>query len=143
MTISEAVDRLAQPRPILRATGAIMLVAQGLVHLRLWSNGYRNIDVIGPLFLVGVISAFVLALAVAVRPSRPVVVAGILVSLGQVGALAVSRVTGLFGFMTSGGLSPSEWSAVGAELLAAAALGALVAVRLIGGNDAAMPTASR
>jgi predicted lipoprotein with Yx(FWY)xxD motif len=53
-------------RLAMRAAGAGLLAATGGIHLDLYLTGYRNIPVIGWLFLLQVIAAFGLALAVAV-----------------------------------------------------------------------------
>jgi hypothetical protein len=47
-----------------------LLVVIGIVHLHLWFDGYRNLPTIGPLFLVAVISAAVLALLASVQINR-------------------------------------------------------------------------
>src|SRR5580692_4021613 len=47
----------------LAATGAGFLVWSGVIHLMLWSDGYKDISVIGPLFFVQAIACIVLALA--------------------------------------------------------------------------------
>jgi hypothetical protein len=56
----------------LRAAGAGLLAAAGAIHLDLYLTGYRTIPTIGWLFLLQVITAFVLAVAVLVSGSRMV-----------------------------------------------------------------------
>lgn len=114
------------PRLILRAIGAVLLATQGLVHLWLWRDGYAAIPVIGPLFLAGAVAAFVLALAVLATNNVVVLGAGVLLSLGQVAAFAVSSNVGLFGFETQWTWSGAEGAALSSELLAAIAMIALV-----------------
>src|ERR1700730_1086997 len=46
--------------------GAALLIASGSIHLDLYLTGYRSIPTIGPLFLLQVIAAFVLAVAIPV-----------------------------------------------------------------------------
>src|ERR1700727_4035227 len=48
----------------LAATGAGFLVWSGVIHLMLWSDGYKDISVIGPLFLVQAIGSIILAVAI-------------------------------------------------------------------------------
>ena len=48
---------------LLAVAGAGLLVWSGVLHLQLWSEGYRSISVIGPLFLVQGIASIVLAVA--------------------------------------------------------------------------------
>ena len=43
--------------------GAGLLVWSGVIHLQLWSDGYRTISVIGRLFLIQGIASIVLAVA--------------------------------------------------------------------------------
>ena len=85
----------------LRVVGALLLAAMGWIHLDLWLDGYKNIDVIGPAFLLNVIAGFGLAALLLVTPRRflPWVAAlGALFSLGTLGALLISTWWGLFGF---------------------------------------------
>ena len=49
----------------LTATGAGFLVWSAVIHLMLWSDGYKDISVIGPLFLVQAIASIVLAVLLA------------------------------------------------------------------------------
>ena len=94
----------------LRVVGAALLVAMGWIHLDLWLDGYKNIDVIGPAFLLNVIAGFGLAALLLVTPQRflPWVAAlGALFSLGTLGALLISTWWGLFGFKET--TSASLW----------------------------------
>jgi D-alanyl-D-alanine dipeptidase len=52
-----------------RVGGAALLLATAAIHLLLWSDGYRDILWIGPLFLLNAIGAAVLALAVLAAPA--------------------------------------------------------------------------
>lgn len=114
------------PRFVLRGIAAVLLAAQGFVHLWLWRDGYAAIPTIGPLFLAGAVAAFALALAVLATTNVAVVAAGLLLSLGQVSALAASSSVGLFGFQTQWTWSGPEGAALLSELLAAIALMALL-----------------
>jgi hypothetical protein len=94
----------------LRIVGALLLAAMGWIHLDLWLDGYKNIDVIGPAFLLNVIAGFGLAALLLVTPRRflPWVAAlGALFSLGTLGALLISTWWGLFGFKET--TSASLW----------------------------------
>src|SRR3984957_10168096 len=59
------------PTVVLRVAGAGLLIATGAIHLDLYLTGYRTIPTIGWLFLLQVIAAFVLGLAVLATPARP------------------------------------------------------------------------
>ena len=58
------------PAVILRVAGSGLLIATAAIHLDLYLTGYRTIPTIGWLFLLQVIVAFGLGLAVLAIPSR-------------------------------------------------------------------------
>jgi predicted lipoprotein with Yx(FWY)xxD motif len=78
--------------------GAALLVAAGSIHLDLYLTGYRSIPTIGWLFLVQVVSAYVLALAIAVTRQGLVIASGAAFALGTLGGYLLSLKVGLFGF---------------------------------------------
>jgi predicted lipoprotein with Yx(FWY)xxD motif len=98
------VDRTRQAglrrsqRAGLRVAGAGLLAATGAIHLDLYLTGYRSIPVIGWLFLLQVIAAFGLALAVLVSGSRLAAAAGAGFALSTLGGYLLSVWIGLFGF---------------------------------------------
>src|ERR1700742_5145490 len=59
------------PALALRVAGSGLLIATAAIHLDLYLTGYRTIPTIGWLFLLQVIAAFGLALAVLAIPRRP------------------------------------------------------------------------
>src|ERR1700683_1946841 len=73
------------PRAAERVAGSGLLIATAAIHLDLYLTGYRTIPTIGWLFLLQVIAAFGLGLAVLAIPSR-------LVITGRLGAAAGGRV---------------------------------------------------
>ncbi len=89
---------------ILRVVGSGLLFATGAIHLDLYLTGYRTIPTIGWLFLLQVIAAFALGLAVLaipgrfVIPSRVAAAAGALFALSVLGGYLLSVWIGLFGF---------------------------------------------
>jgi hypothetical protein len=90
--------------PALRWAGALLLAGVGLVHGRLWVDGYRTIEVIGPLFAVDTVLAALLAVAVLLAPRRVlagVALAGAALAAGTAGGLLLSTVVPLFGFQES------------------------------------------
>ena len=90
---------LTQPWPlILRVAGAGLLIAAGAIHLDLYLTGYRTIPTIGWLFLLQVIAAFGLGVAVLVSGSRLAAAAGAGFALATLAGYLLSIWVGLFGF---------------------------------------------
>jgi predicted lipoprotein with Yx(FWY)xxD motif len=85
-------------RSWLGIAGAALLVAAGAIHLDLYLTGYRTIPTIGPLFLLQVIVAFALAVAIPVTGSWLVAAAGALFAISTLGGYLLSLWVGLFGF---------------------------------------------
>jgi len=92
------------PRAILRVAGAGLLIATAAIHLDLYLTGYRTIPTVGWLFLLQVIAAFGLGLAVLAIPSRLVIpsrlaaAAGAGFAVATLGGYLLSVWIGLFGF---------------------------------------------
>lgn len=81
----------------LRVLTAATVLVSGYVHLKLWNDGFRDLHVIGPAFLVNAAAAGVIAVAlVAWRHWLPPVLA---VGFGAstLGAFVVSATRGLYG----------------------------------------------
>ncbi|MDX2679500.1 hypothetical protein [Streptomyces soliscabiei] len=113
----------------LRSAAAGTVAAMGAIHLRLWYDGYRQLDMIGPLFLLNAIGAGLLALSLLITPTRllPVLATlGALFTAGTLAALIVSLTAGLFGFQETLDANLVEPTlaveAAGCVLLAALAL---------------------
>jgi hypothetical protein len=91
-----------------RIVGAGLLVAMALIHLKLWNDGYRDVQWIGPLFLANAVLGALGAVAVLGAPQRLLPWAAVLGGLLQIGTLlglVLSLTVGLFGFKeTWGGL---------------------------------------
>ena len=116
---------------ILRGAGAGLLIATASIHLDLYVTGYRTIPTIGWLFLLQVIAAFALGLAVLVIPSRLVIAsrlaaaAGAGFALATLGGYLLSIWIGLFGFKevrTTAGIVAGVIEVVAFVVLAALAL---------------------
>jgi len=78
--------------------GAALLIASGAIHLDLYLTGYNSIPTIGWLFLLQIISAFALAVAIPVTGLRLAYAAGALFAIGTLGGYLLSLKIGLFGF---------------------------------------------
>ena len=85
----------------LAGTGAGFLVWSAVIHLKLWSDGYRDISVIGPLFLVQSIASIVLAVAVVAFRWLVLLAAGAAAGAATAVGLLLSVYVGLFGFTES------------------------------------------
>jgi predicted lipoprotein with Yx(FWY)xxD motif len=78
--------------------GAALLIASGAIHLDLYLTGYNSIPTIGPLFLLQIISAFLLAVAIPLTGHRLAYVAGAGFAISTLGGYLLSLKVGLFGF---------------------------------------------
>jgi predicted lipoprotein with Yx(FWY)xxD motif len=85
-------------RSWLGIAGAALLVASGAIHLDLYLTGYRTIPTIGPLFLLQIIAAFVLAAAILVTGHWLAAAAGAGFAVSTLGGYLLSLWVGLFGF---------------------------------------------
>jgi predicted lipoprotein with Yx(FWY)xxD motif len=122
------------PAIALRVAGSGLLIATAAIHLDLYLTGYRTIPTIGWLFLLQVIAAFGLGLAVLAIPRRPAAAllasrlaaaAGAGFALATLGGYLLSVWTGLFGFKevrTTAGIAAGVVEVVAFVVLAALAL---------------------
>jgi predicted lipoprotein with Yx(FWY)xxD motif len=118
----------------LRVAGSGLLLATAAIHLDLYLTGYRSIPTIGWLFLLQVIAAFGLGLAVLAIPrrraagvaaSRLAAAAGAGFALATLGGYLLSVWTGLFGFTevrTGAGIAAGLVEVAAFAVLAALAL---------------------
>jgi len=129
----EDVERSAISRPavIMRVLGSGLLIATAAIHLDLYLTGYRTIPTIGWLFLLQVIAAFGLGLAVLAIPRRLVIAgrlaaaAGAGFALATLGGYLLSVWIGLFGFKevrTGAGIAAGLVEVAAFAVLAALAL---------------------
>lgn len=80
----------------MRLLAAAAALVSGAVHLKLWFDGTRDLDVIGPAFMVNAISGLVIAvLLVAWRHWVPLFLA-VGFGLSTLGAFIISATVGLF-----------------------------------------------
>jgi hypothetical protein len=111
----------------LRVLGVVLLAGMGWIHLHLWLDGYRTIDVIGPAFVLNAIAGFGLAVLLLVVPRQLLpwaAVLGALTALGTLAGLLLSTTVGLFGFVETTAAS-FWWESFWVEVAAVAVLGAL------------------
>jgi predicted lipoprotein with Yx(FWY)xxD motif len=109
----------------LRGIAAGLLFATGAVHLDLYLTGYRTIPTIGALFLLQVVSAFALAVAVLLTGWRLAAAAAAGFSLSTLAGYLVSLRTPLFGFRevrTTAGIAAGVIETIGFAALVALAI---------------------
>jgi hypothetical protein len=129
----------------LAATGAGFLVWSGVIHLMLWSDGYKDISVIGPLFLVQAIACIVLALAIVALRWLALLAIGAATGVATAGGLLLSVYVGLFGYTESLSVPYAELSlavefTAAFVLLVAAGLLALAQPAPVAGSPSPLPT---
>lgn len=85
----------------MRWAAAVAVLVSAAVHLYLWVEGYRDIDVIGPAFFLNAVGGAVIAvLLVAWRHWIPPLLA-VGFGLSTLGAFILSTTVGLFGVQES------------------------------------------
>ena len=132
----------------LTGTGAGFLVWSGVIHLILWSDGYKDISVIGPLFMVqGIVSILIGVIVVAFR-WLVLLVVGVGAGIVTAGGLLLSVYVGLFGYRESlavsyGDLSLAVEFTAAFVLLAGAVVLALAAPVRAAGRPSPVPSRTR
>ncbi len=87
-----------------RLLGVGLTAAMGWIHLHLWVDGFREVPVVGTLFLLNAIGAAVLAVALLVVPARllsAVAAVTAVFTAGTLAGLILSLTVGLFGVQES------------------------------------------
>ena len=139
----KASGRPPLPELAARIVGGGLLIATGAIHLDLYLTGYRHIPTIGWMFLLQVVAAFALGLAVlalggSTGVGRLVATSGALFAVATLGGYLLSIWVGLFGFKE---IRTDAGIVAGAiEIAAFLVLGALAGARLpTPGRWAALP----
>jgi len=97
-TTHRAVARTSASTWVLCVIDAGLLVASGAIHLHLWDIAYRHVKTLGPLFLLQVAAALVIAVAILVTRHILAVAAGLLLMAGTIVGFILARTVGIFGF---------------------------------------------
>jgi hypothetical protein len=114
---------------VLAVAGAALMVWSGVIHLELWSDGYRSIAVIGPLFLIQGIGGITLAGLTGVFRRVVFMAAGAVMMAATAAGLLLSAGIGLFGYQESLAV-PYAMSSLAVEFAGAAVLAAASAIVL-------------
>jgi hypothetical protein len=113
----------------LAIAGAALLIWSGVIHIRLWSDGYRDISVIGPLFIVQGAGTIVIAVILVVFRRLVLLAAGAVALAATAVGLLLSVHIGLFGYRESLAV-PYAGSSLVVEFTGAAILLAAAAIVL-------------
>ncbi len=108
---------------VLVIAGAALMVWSSVIHLQLWSDGYRSISVIGPLFLIQGVAGIALAVVLAVFRRLILMAAGAVTMAATAAGLLLSAGIGLFGYHESLAV-PYTGSSLVVEFASAAVLAA-------------------
>jgi predicted lipoprotein with Yx(FWY)xxD motif len=164
--VNKGVGRHAGASAVRRSwsgiAGAALLIALGAIHLDLYLTGYRTIPTIGWLFLLQVIAAFALAVAIPLTGSWLAAAAGAGFAVATLGGYLLSLRFGLFGFtevrttagIVAGILDVAAFAALaiaaasglpqalnpGRRLLPAVAAACVIALALLGADVASPKT---
>jgi hypothetical protein len=113
----------------LRLLLALAVLVSAYVHLKLWFDGFRHLDKIGPAFMTNAVAGVVIAiLLVAWRHWLPPLLA-VGFGLSTLGGFVIAATWGLFG-LHEHWVGWAVWTATGAEVVAIVA-GVVVLQRLL------------
>jgi len=82
---------------VLRVLAAVAVLVSAAMHLYLWIDGYRDIEVIGPAFLLNAVGGAVIAVLVLVWDHWLPALLTLGFGASTLGAFVVSTTVGLFG----------------------------------------------
>ncbi|WP_278237166.1 hypothetical protein [Isoptericola sp. AK164] len=104
-----------------RSLAAVSVAVSAVVHLVLWSDGYRDLDVVGPLFLLNAVGGFALAVLLVVWRHWLPLVGGIAFGALTLLAFVASGTVGFFDVSGPLMFGRNETIAAVAEVLAVVA----------------------
>ncbi|MDQ2882219.1 MAG: hypothetical protein M3Y48_13640 [Actinomycetota bacterium] len=111
-----------------RLLGVGLTAEMGLIHLRLWVDGYREVPLIGTLFLVNTICAVALAVVMLTVPARLLRVVAAITALFTVTTLAGLILSLTFGLL---GVHESLQTPLMPTTLAVESTGVLVLIGIL------------
>jgi hypothetical protein len=114
----------------MRILTALAVLVSAYVHLKLWFDGFRHMDKIGPAFMANAIGGVVIAILLVVwlHWLPPLLAVGF--GFSTLGAFIISATWGLFGLHEQW-VGWAVWTAAGAEVVAIVA-GGVVLVQMWG-----------
>ena len=132
---------------VLAGIGGAFLVWSAVIHLELWADGYRDISVIGPLFLVQGIASIILAVAIVAFRWLALLAAGAVAGVATAVGLLLTVYVGLFGYTESLTVPYAELSlavefTAAFVLLVAACVLALAQPARVASNSSPVPSRS-
>lgn len=102
----------------LRVAIALCVIVSGVVHFLLWRDGMRNVDIVGPAFLLNAVAGPVIGVLVLVWRHWLPLLAAVGFGLATLGAFTVATLpSGLFG-VHSRWSGAQEWTSAVTEALA-------------------------
>jgi hypothetical protein len=101
----------------MRLVTALAVLVSAYVHLKLWFDGFRDLDKIGPAFMANAVGGVVIAVLLVAWPHwvPPLLAVGF--GLSTLGAFIISATWGLFGLHEQW-VGWAVWTAAGAEVVA-------------------------
>lgn len=117
---------------VLRLTTAAAVLVSAAVHLWLWFDGFAEIDVVGPLFLLNAAAGAAITVAVVTWRHWLPLLAAVGFGAGTLGAFLLSTTVGFFGVNERWVGWPVWTSAISEAVAVVAGLAALLAERRSG-----------
>lgn len=114
---------------LLRIVTAAAVVVSGAVHLLLWFDGFRDIDVVGPLFLLNALAAVAIAIATLVWRHWLPLLAAVGFGASTLAAFILSTTVGFFGVREMWQGTEVITAAVSEALAVVAGIAALITER--------------
>jgi hypothetical protein len=81
----------------MRILAAVAVLVSAVVHLKLWFDGFRDIHVIGPAFLLNAVAGAVIAVLLVRWRDWPPLLLAVGFGASTLGAFVLSTTVGLFG----------------------------------------------
>jgi len=119
----------------IRFVGAAAVLVSAAVHLYLWFDGFRDLNVVGPAFMLNAVGGAVIAVLLVTWRSWVPALLTLGFGVGTLGAFILATTVGLFG-LHEHWLGWAVWTAAVAEVVAIV-VGALLLVRDLPASSAA------